>query len=271
MGGFPGAGKTEIATYMSRETGYTVLDKDTTARPLVEKLTSLLTGNPHDVESPEYVKEVRPLEYKTLMSAAWSNLNTGKDVICAAPFLHELPNTRWISSLKQQCLENDVVLKTMWVFSDEEVLKQRIVARQAPRDTWKIQNWEKYSTRALKFPTPQVDWAIYNNGNVSIEQLGEEMVRVLSATGEYDDAQLQALQLSGKINPINKFMTNPNPTMEDSLGEALSDPYDDTFIENTYDELTKHETSASPTIYAPNGEEYVKTVTPLLPYIQRAS
>ena len=260
IGGFPGTGKTELSSYLSALNGATLLDKDTMARPLVEKLTELLNGDPHDVESQQYVKNIRPLEYDAVMSTAWSNLNTGKDVICAAPFLKEMLNKEWMAALRSKCVINNVLLKTIWVTAECNVLYSRLSERNAARDNWKLKNWDIYEERVKRAVSPEADW-IVDNSNASINQLAIEIDRLIKESYQYDIAKLQAIHMSGNINPAAHLLINHNPTQDDTLDSSMEDPYGDMF----FDEVEETDTDFD--IYMPDGSLHVKPI-PQIPFIR---
>jgi hypothetical protein len=92
VGGFAGCGKTEFGRFLSSITGWTHLDKDALTRPLVESLLASLDADPNDRHTEFYLRRVRPMEYRCLLSATFNNLDSGISTIVTAPFLQEMPN-----------------------------------------------------------------------------------------------------------------------------------------------------------------------------------
>ncbi|RAY15938.1 ATP-binding protein [Actinomadura craniellae] len=144
VAGLAGSGKTETGKLLSGLTGWALLDKDTLTRPLVESLLLRLAGDPHDRHSPVYAEGVRPLEYSCLMKAGWENLACGTSVILSAPFIREVNDAAWIRRTRRRCQRFGVELRVVWVASDADTMRMRLVSRGAERDMWKLANWDDY-------------------------------------------------------------------------------------------------------------------------------
>jgi predicted kinase/DNA-binding XRE family transcriptional regulator len=144
VGGFAGSGKTEFARFLSRVTGWSILDKDTMTRALVEQLLQSLGGDPNDREGPHYQHKVRYHEYRCLMEAAYENLTCGTSTVLTAPFLLEFADRAWLKRVKNRCTALGAVFTVVWVKCDPESMYDYVTFRGAARDTWKIANWEAY-------------------------------------------------------------------------------------------------------------------------------
>lgn len=144
VAGYAGSGKTELSKAMARLTRWTLLDKDTLTRPLVEALAANLCGDPDDRQSEQYFGLIRPLEYQALMHTAHEILEMGSSVIVTAPFIRELFNAEYCEDLLFQIEVEEKLIKVVWVFADEGSMKQRLVRRGAGRDRWKLANWDEY-------------------------------------------------------------------------------------------------------------------------------
>ena len=96
VGGYAGSGKSELGRIVARETGWPILDKDTTTRPVVETALEIHGLPPHDRESETYLSEIRPREYEAIMATATENVECGLSVIVTAPFVQELNDVAWI-------------------------------------------------------------------------------------------------------------------------------------------------------------------------------
>ncbi|MGH8904750.1 MAG: AAA family ATPase [Egibacteraceae bacterium] len=144
VGGFAGCGKTEFGRFLSGVTGWTHLDKDVLTRPLVESLLASLGADPNDRHTELYLRQVRPVEYRCLLSAMFNNLDNGVSTILTAPFLQEMPNFSWLQRLGSRCAAREVDVAVIWVDADVEAMHTYLQARDAARDTWKLNHWDDY-------------------------------------------------------------------------------------------------------------------------------
>lgn len=146
VGGYAGSGKTEFARFLADVSGWALIDKDTITRRMTERLLTELGADPHDRHSEVYLKEVRPLEYISMMDAAAENLDVGTSTILAAPFISELNDDSWMRRLVNRCAGKRVEVSALWVRCDEESMREYIEFRDAPRDAWKLANWDAYAS-----------------------------------------------------------------------------------------------------------------------------
>ena len=106
-----------------------------------------------DRECDFYLDTVLPLEYKTMMLAALDNLAVNDNsVVCIAPFINQLQDESWIHSLLVSLKELQTDLYVVWVNTDIETLRLRLITRAAPKDSVKIANWNAYSEKVLTSP-----------------------------------------------------------------------------------------------------------------------
>lgn len=120
------------------------IDKDTISRFFTEKILTLLGSDANDRESNIYLSNVRNLEYQTMIKHALENLKVGKNVICSAPFISEFNDQDWLDdiNLEAELIDSEVV--KIWIHVDLPTARERIIARGATRDNWKLANWEDY-------------------------------------------------------------------------------------------------------------------------------
>lgn len=143
IGGMPGSGKTYIGIELARQLGV-FIDKDTISRFFTEKMLTLLGSHVDDRESDVYLSNIRNLEYQTMMKHALENLEVNKNVICSAPFIHEFGDQEWLEdiSFEAELIDSEVV--KIWIHVDLPTARERIIARGASRDSWKLANWDDY-------------------------------------------------------------------------------------------------------------------------------
>ncbi|MFH8627549.1 AAA family ATPase [Streptomyces vietnamensis] len=186
VAGFAGSGKSEAGKMLSLATGWSLLDKDTLTRPLTESLLSALGGDPDDRQTPLYGERVRPLEYDCLMKTCWENLEHGVPVIAVAPFLKEVADTQWITRLLRRCNRIGAGAEILWVDSDESSMQERLTARNARRDTWKLANWREYLGTIALDQRPVREHLLIDNRVTAPTPLAEQVeAAALTLTSRY--------------------------------------------------------------------------------------
>lgn len=183
VGGYAGSGKTEFARFLGDISGWALLDKDSLTRRMTERLLVSLGGDPHDRHSEIYLSEVRPLEYKCLMDTANDNLDCGISTILSAPFIAELKDEGWLARLTNRCKAKGVDVAVIWVRCDVDSMREYIEFRDAPRDAWKLANWDEYaSTLDADHSPPGVHLTVDNRMGAAIsvaDQTRESLRRLL--------------------------------------------------------------------------------------------
>jgi predicted kinase len=144
IGGYAGSGKTELGRMLVRATGWAILDKDTTTRPVVEAALEMLGQPPNDREGTTYLTGIRPAEYEALMSTMSENVECGASTVVTAPFLQEMTNRSWLDRVNAQCEALSAKLTVVWVSCDADSMRSYLKHRGAARDTWKLSNWDEY-------------------------------------------------------------------------------------------------------------------------------
>jgi predicted kinase len=150
--GHAGTGKTTLARQLfaplMQATGepFCLLDKDTLYGAYSAAAIGALTGDPHDRDSPLFIEHFRDPEYRCLIDTAAENLALGVSVVIVAPLTREVRSARlfdraWLG------IDDDVVIRVVWVHVDESVARERIVARGDPNDAYKLAHWEEYRQR----------------------------------------------------------------------------------------------------------------------------
>lgn len=144
VGGYAGSGKSEFARFLAAVTGWTILDKDTLTRALVEQLLISLGGDPTDRETEVYHKRVRSHEYRCLLDQGVENLDCGVSVVLTAPFLREITDGSWLGRVQNTCIAHRAAFHVVWVKCDPESMHDYLSFRGASRDAWKLAHWTEY-------------------------------------------------------------------------------------------------------------------------------
>lgn len=163
VGGYAGSGKTELGRIIARITGWTMLDKDSITRPVVESMLRELGLSPHDRESETYLETVRPAEYESLREVTIENVTCGNSVVMTAPFIRELADETWCRRTQAEFDALDAQVRTIWVRCDEESMRIYLRRRGAARDATKLANWDNYAAGLDLQYTPAMPHVIVDN------------------------------------------------------------------------------------------------------------
>jgi predicted kinase len=190
IGGLPGTGKTQIGKAVARQTGWPIFDKDTVTRPLVELALSLYSDSegPNDRHSPRYQNSVRVIEYECMLKVAEENLDQGLSMILSAPFAWEMDSGTWVKQMKEVAdfFSYPTATFVLWITCAPDTAHSRLVDRDAPRDYWKLRNWENYLAQADHYRVPRwADLHIENNGVHSVDTLSEEVLKSINAASKH--------------------------------------------------------------------------------------
>ena len=176
----PACGKTYISKQLSKTLRHVVyLDKDTLI--ILSKQIFAVAGEPYDRSSRFFEENIRDYEYETVVALALEALEYDDIVLINAPFTEEIRDINYINRLKAKLKEKNARLVVIWVETSVEVCRQRMIARNSDRDTWKLAHWEEYIADCdFRVPTtlddPKVidDLLIFKN---SSEQEYEESMK----------------------------------------------------------------------------------------------
>ena len=180
----PASGKTYISKQLSKTLKHVVyLDKDTLI--ILSKQIFKVAGEPYNRSSEFFEENIRDYEYEAVVAFALEALEYDEIVLINAPFTEEIRDMNYVNQLKEKLKEKDARLVVIWVETSIEVCKQRMIARNIDRDTWKLANWEEYlATCNFNIPTtlddPKVidDLLIFKN---SSDQEYEESLKKIVA------------------------------------------------------------------------------------------
>ncbi len=150
--GHAGTGKTTLAKKLigplmrASESPFCLLDKDTLFGGYSAAAMGMLTGDPNDRDSPLFLQHLRDPEYRGLLDTARDNLELGISALVVGPLSREVRERRlfdraWLG------IGADVSLRVVWVYTSEEMARQRIVARGNPNDAYKLAHWDEYRQR----------------------------------------------------------------------------------------------------------------------------
>lgn len=148
----PACGKTHISKMLAKNLDHVVyLDKDTLI-PL-SNVAYRAAGEEINRSSQFFEDNIRNVEYEVVLNLAFEALQYENIVLINAPFTREIRNTEYMISLRKKLREYGAAFTVVWVQTDLEVCKQRMIERNSERDTWKIEHWDEYiATRDYSIP-----------------------------------------------------------------------------------------------------------------------
>lgn len=139
----PACGKTYVSKQLAKALKHVVyLDKDTLI--CLSKQIFMVAGQEYNRSSQFFEENIRNYEYEAIVALALEALDYDDIVLINAPFTREIRDKAYIDSLKSKLKEKDATLAVIWVETLVEVCRQRMIARNSDRDTWKLTHWEEY-------------------------------------------------------------------------------------------------------------------------------
>lgn len=149
----PASGKTYISKQLAKELQHVVyLDKDTLIclSHQIFKVANVEVNRSSDF----FEEHIRNYEYDAILALAMEALEYDDIVLINAPFTREIRNDSYIDNLRKQLAEKDARLTVVWVVTDVDVVKKRMIQRNSSRDTWKLENWDEY-IKGVDFSIPK--------------------------------------------------------------------------------------------------------------------
>lgn len=179
----PACGKTYISKQLSKTLKHVVyLDKDTLI--ILSKQIFEVAGEPYNRSSKFFEENIRDYEYETIVALALEALEYDDIVLINAPFTEEIRSTEYINNLKSKLKLKNARLVVVWVETSVEVCRQRMIARNSDRDTWKLEHWEEYIADCdFSVPTTIDDPVVVDDllifKNSSQDEYEESMNRII--------------------------------------------------------------------------------------------
>lgn len=175
----PASGKTYVSKQLAKQLHNIVyLDKDALI-PLSNRV--FLAGNEEiNRSSPFFEENIRNYEYIAILDIAFEALEYADLVLVNAPFTREVRDNAYIATLKDKLASLGAQLTVIWVETDIEVTRKRMIERNSPRDTWKLAHWDEYvSGRDYSTPSiPALSDCLLKFYNSSEEEYNESMERI---------------------------------------------------------------------------------------------
>ena len=179
----PASGKTFVSQQLAKKLPHIVyLDKDALI-PLSNRVFHV-AGKEYNRSSDFFEENIRNYEYIAILNIGFEALEYADLVLINAPFTREIRDNQYITEFKAKLADKGADLVLIWVETDIEVTRQRMIERNSPRDTWKIANWEQY-VAGRDYSTPSIPaladcmLKFYNSNQEEYEESMERITKIL--------------------------------------------------------------------------------------------
>lgn len=179
----PASGKTFISRQLAKKLPHVVyLDKDALI-PLSNRIFHV-AGQEYNRSSEFFEEHIRNFEYEAILDIGFEALEYEDLVLINAPFTREVRDNEYIKKLKTKLAKYNAELIVIWVVTDIEVSRKRMIARNSPRDTWKLANWDEY-VASRNYSTPDLPALagclvkFFNSNNVEFNDSMERITKFL--------------------------------------------------------------------------------------------
>jgi predicted kinase len=168
VAGPPGAGKSTVASLLLERLSPTpaILDKDVLFAGFVREVQEAHGRGVGEREGAWYDAHVKAHEYAGMTAAAAQIRAAGAPVMLVGPFTTAIRDpsawAQWVAQLGGEPVH------LVWVGCREEVLRDRIVARDSRWDDAKLASWDEFVARQQPTQPPPVrHTAIDNSGDLA--------------------------------------------------------------------------------------------------------
>jgi predicted kinase len=190
LAGAPGAGKSTVSAALTAALAAAgaavpaVLDKDTLFGGFVAEVLGAHARPSGEREGPWYDEHIKVHEYGGMTAAARQIRAAGCPVLLDAPFTGQIRDPQrwaaWVDALGGE------PVRLVWVRSDADTVRRRLVERGSIRDTGKLDAFEAFVARMLPDVPPPVPHDEIDNRDGAppvADQVAAVVARLLSGVG----------------------------------------------------------------------------------------
>jgi predicted kinase len=181
VAGAPGAGKSTVARLLlaSVRPVPALLDKDTMFGSFVAAILAASGRAAGEREGPWYDEHIKVHEYGGMAATAREIRTCGCPVLLSAPFTEQIHDSgRWQSMVA--ALGGGVV-RLVWVRTDADTLRQRLVERASERDSVKLAAFGKFAARMQLDVEPSAPHLSVDNRLSALADLRSQVSALLAS------------------------------------------------------------------------------------------